>query len=176
MTCLRQDAPRDAADKGWLPLEPLKNRYFVMRHGKSEANAAGLIVSDPCNGCLQYGLTPEGRAQAAESGQKLRQQLGDTASAAVVVCCSDFKRTLETAEVLLEALGRAGEPPVICTWLRERCSSVTHESRSCNHVTRVSRPYMPDANHINAEQAQMRAWMRGWVRYMPWQRRCKSVT
>ena len=38
----------------------------------------------------------------------------------IQVLCSDFKRTVETAEVLLEALGRAHEKPVICTGLRER--------------------------------------------------------
>ena len=55
--------PRDVTDKGRLPALPLKNRYFAMRHGQSEANAAGIIVSDPANGCPRYGLTPLGRQQ-----------------------------------------------------------------------------------------------------------------
>ena len=109
-------------DKGALPPLPLQNRYFAMRHGKSEANAAGLIVSDPANGCPAYGLTPEGREQAAASGAALRADLGEefVQPGRLVVVCSDFKRTRETAEVLLEALGRGGEAPVVATWLRER--------------------------------------------------------
>jgi hypothetical protein len=38
--------PNYRNDLSALP-RPLKNRYFAMRHGKSEANAAGLIVSVP---------------------------------------------------------------------------------------------------------------------------------
>ncbi|KAJ1468777.1 hypothetical protein T484DRAFT_1854221 [Baffinella frigidus] len=29
---------------------PLKNKYYAMRHGLSEANEPGIVVSDPVNG------------------------------------------------------------------------------------------------------------------------------
>jgi hypothetical protein len=40
----------------------LKNRYICVRHGESQANIAGLIVSDPNNGVHAYGLTDDGRS------------------------------------------------------------------------------------------------------------------
>ena len=41
------------------------NRYLVMRHGHSEANGQGIIVSTPEIGCSRYGLTGRGREQVA---------------------------------------------------------------------------------------------------------------
>ena len=38
-----------------------------MRHGESEANVAGVIVSDPEQGCHGYGLTEKGRLQVLHS-------------------------------------------------------------------------------------------------------------
>jgi len=36
----------------------LKNIYYIMRHGESEANTRGLIISSPERGTSSYGLTP----------------------------------------------------------------------------------------------------------------------
>ncbi|MCF7972861.1 MAG: hypothetical protein K9N55_03500 [Phycisphaerae bacterium] len=41
------------------------NVLFVMRHGHSEANAQGLIISSLDQGTVAYGLTSQGRAQVA---------------------------------------------------------------------------------------------------------------
>lgn len=90
----------------------MKNRYFLMRHGESEANLADLIISDPATGCVSYGLSPLGREQARASATT--SGLGpDT-----VVVCSDFLRTRQTAEVACLALGCS---PASCdARLRER--------------------------------------------------------
>ena len=45
-------------------LPPLKNRYFALRHGLSEANVAGVISSLPAIGTTIHGLTMEGRLRA----------------------------------------------------------------------------------------------------------------
>ncbi|WP_219846032.1 histidine phosphatase family protein [Maribrevibacterium harenarium] len=75
-----------------------KNRYYLMRHGQSEANVEGKIVSHPDIGCASFGLTHEGKQQILASlnaydGPNLQQ-----------VYCSDFLRTKETARLVTKAL------------------------------------------------------------------------
>ena len=51
----------------------LKNTYYGLRHGESEANKLGVISSDPIIGSKMYGLTALGKAQsrsAATAGYK----------------------------------------------------------------------------------------------------------
>ncbi|MCP8688383.1 histidine phosphatase family protein [Marinobacterium sedimentorum] len=44
-----------------------RNSYYLMRHGQSEANVAGIIVSAPSIGTTAYGLTAEGERQVRAS-------------------------------------------------------------------------------------------------------------
>lgn len=74
----------------------MRNRYFLMRHGQSEANRQNLIISDPKIGCEQYGLTEEGRRQARESARKV------TLPPETVIVSSDFLRARETAQIARE--------------------------------------------------------------------------
>lgn len=94
----------------------LVNRYFGLRHGESQANAQGLIVSDPARGVAGYGLTERGREQAR--AQVLACGALVAAGADVVIYSSDFARARETAEVARAALG-AG-PVRLRAALRER--------------------------------------------------------
>jgi probable phosphoglycerate mutase len=82
------------------PVTELANRYFVMRHGQSKANVAGVIVSriDTDRGG-DFGLSALGREQARTAA---------TASglpAGTLICSSDFARARETAEVVREVIG-----------------------------------------------------------------------
>ncbi len=77
-----------------LSLPSLKNTYYVMRHGQSLANTAGLIISHPDNGLHQYGLSDAGRSQV---GASITTSL---AGAATRIISSDFKRARETAEIV----------------------------------------------------------------------------
>ena len=54
----------------------LRNRYFALRHGLSEANVAGIISSDPGVGTTVHGLTAEGRMQARRSATRLLDLVG----------------------------------------------------------------------------------------------------
>lgn len=49
-----------SANNGW------HNRYLLMRHGHSQANEQGLIISTPARGLTSYGLSSRGEAQLAE--------------------------------------------------------------------------------------------------------------
>jgi glucosyl-3-phosphoglycerate phosphatase len=106
-------------------LAKLKNRYFIQRHGKSEANLLGIILSDPTEGVPKYGLTDEGRAQVrASAEQALAKGL---LGAETIIISSDFKRAIETARITQEVLG-AG-PVTLTDRLRERSFGL-HEGKS----------------------------------------------
>jgi probable phosphoglycerate mutase len=94
-------------------MHELKNRYYGFRHGESQANVEGVIVSDPALGTVRYGLTEKGRRQVHCS----ISSAGDLDSQTLVVS-SDFKRAVETAEIIKEVLGT--DPVVLDERLRER--------------------------------------------------------
>ena len=53
-----------------------RNTYWLLRHGRSAANERDLIVAHLANGELpQWGLTDEGRSQAAAAGEQLHALL-----------------------------------------------------------------------------------------------------
>lgn len=70
----------------------MKNNYYIMRHGESEANVKKMIVSHPENGYTGYGLTEKGKKQARDSIQN--SGLLETIN---VIISSPFLRTKETA-------------------------------------------------------------------------------
>lgn len=82
-----------------LGCSELHNRFWVMRHGESEANRQGLIVSSPVNGIAHYGLSERGRRQVAAS-----VAAAEFLSSATLIYSSDFKRALETAQIAHDAL------------------------------------------------------------------------
>ena len=103
----------------------MNNRYFLMRHGESEANLADLIISYPGTGCKRYGLTKQGRQQARLSA--LDSGLG----AETLIFTSDFLRARETAQIAGEVL--ACRPPVLEERLRERYFGQMEGASSANY-------------------------------------------
>jgi glucosyl-3-phosphoglycerate phosphatase len=94
-------------------IDRLENRFSVLRHAQSKANAAGIIVSRIENDRLgDYGLTEYGREQALAAAR------GCGLPAGTVICSSDFSRARQTAEVVRAHLGAA--EVVIAEALRER--------------------------------------------------------
>jgi broad specificity phosphatase PhoE len=97
----------------------LANRFSVMRHGQSKANAAGIIVSRIDNDRRgDYGLSEAGRQQVLAAA-------GDCGlPASTVICSSDFSRARQTADIVRACLGAPEvviEPGVIIERaLRER--------------------------------------------------------
>lgn len=98
-----------------IKLPFLHNRYFVLRHGQSEANARGLIVSDPEVGIPSYGLTQEGRRQVTANLAHLPHHFDDR----LKIVSSDFLRAKQTAEIIARGLGVL-EPVRYSEKLRER--------------------------------------------------------
>lgn len=95
-------------------VERLKNRYYVMRHGQSKANLAGIIVSRvESDASGDYGLSERGREQVLAAAR------GCGLPGRTLICSSDFARAAQTASIMAEQLR---SPAVVFTAaLRERC-------------------------------------------------------
>ncbi|MEH6642152.1 histidine phosphatase family protein [Vreelandella glaciei] len=96
-------------------LQPLsdhwRNRYLLMRHGHSQANQQGVIVSSPERGIENFGLSMHGE-------QQLTQLVADWHwPAPTRVVHSDFLRTTQTAARVAAKFGLA---PCVDKRLRER--------------------------------------------------------
>jgi len=74
-------------------LVSLRNRYFVLRHGESEANVTQLIVGDPSVGIKGFGLTEKGLSQVIASIEQ-----ATFLDENCLIISSDFKRAKETAQ------------------------------------------------------------------------------
>ena len=95
---------------------------WVMRHGRSRANAAGVVCSR-AGACT--GLVPEGQAQARAAGLVLLGELPPSGPAPMLLT-SPFKRAQETAAEVLAVLREAGvaaeveeEPGLAERWFGE---------------------------------------------------------
>lgn len=76
------------------------NTYFVMRHGEAENNVKKTVSSDPL---APYGLTDRGRLQVEAHIPGLKK------SGVTRIVASPFRRTMETARIIGDALGCAIE-------------------------------------------------------------------
>eukprot|EP00762_Andalucia_godoyi_P005142 ANDGO_03953.mRNA.1 hypothetical protein len=99
-------------------------RFAILRHGESEANVAGVIVSDPVNGDPCYGLTETGKlqAQTVDLSRLLTavNEDGVINGQKIVILSSTFKRAVETAAIVAKRLGKQEQDVVQDVRLRER--------------------------------------------------------
>ena len=82
----------------------LKNKYYGLRHGESEANLAGVISSDPYAGATKHGLTSNGILQARNAAKCVIEKIGRDNLQNTVFLSSNFKRARETAIECIDAL------------------------------------------------------------------------
>ena len=108
-------------------VDRLANRFSVMRHGQSKANARGIIVSRIANDRRgDYGLSEPGRQQALAAAR------GCGLPGNTVICSSDFSRARQTAEIVRAHLGTP--EVVIAEALRERCFGDWEGSATGNYA------------------------------------------
>ncbi|KAF3434853.1 hypothetical protein FNV43_RR21940 [Rhamnella rubrinervis] len=103
----------------------LRNKYWVLRHGKSIPNERGLIVSSMENGTRpEYELASEGISQAQLAGELFQKELKEKNIPLenVRICYSPFSRTTHTSKVVASVLGIPFEGPQckVIVDLRER--------------------------------------------------------
>ncbi|KAL9316866.1 hypothetical protein ACSQ67_017867 [Phaseolus vulgaris] len=102
-----------------------KNRYWVLRHGKSIPNERGLIVSSMENGTRpEFQLAPDGVHQAQLAAQLFQKELEakNIPLAQLRICYSPFSRTRHTANVVASFLNLPLDGPQckVIEDLRER--------------------------------------------------------
>jgi len=86
------------------------NRYLLMRHGEARHMVEDIYTNDPKS---EYGLTDEGRAQAAEAAKNI------PADKPLVIVSSPVLRALETARIVAEKCSVPADQIVIDDRLRE---------------------------------------------------------
>ncbi|KAA8495934.1 hypothetical protein FVE85_2089 [Porphyridium purpureum] len=121
----------------------MEARLYLVRHGRSRANDAGIIVSALQNGVRpEYGLTDGlGREQARAAGQKLAACIEGTGAhdPLVILAHSPFSRTEQTADEM--ARGMADASGTFCAKLlpveqfRERDFGAFELSSDANYET-----------------------------------------
>ncbi len=89
------------AERRFYPL-PLTKRWFVLRHGRSEANEAGVVASQLANAEDAYGLTDMGRAEVEKSIHEQVATLKEEPP--LLMLTSPFLRTRQTAEIAARIL------------------------------------------------------------------------
>jgi hypothetical protein len=108
-------------------VDHLANRFSIMRHGQSKANARGIIVSRIENDRRgDYGLSELGRQQALAAAR------GCGLPGNTVICSSDFSRASQTAEIVRAHLG--APEVVIAEALRERRFGDWEGSATANYA------------------------------------------
>lgn len=109
-----------------LNREKPKNTYYVMRHGESESNVAGILDSD---GDHTNHLTEKGKEQVKASTDELKDKKID------LIVTSPFLRAKETAQIISEALGNV--EVVEDTNLREFNLGVYHARKIEDYLNEV---------------------------------------
>jgi broad specificity phosphatase PhoE len=118
-----------------------------MRHGESEANVAGLIVSNPEQGCHAFGLTENGKQQVLSSIK------GSSEIEFDVIITSDFLRARQTAEIVAE--WRHLPAPGIKSGLRERWFGKWDDQSDTHYQDIWKNDIKPDsANDKNVEPVE----------------------
>ncbi|XP_047069720.1 uncharacterized protein LOC124677811 [Lolium rigidum] len=109
-----------------------RNRYWILRHGRSVPNERGIIVSSLENGTKpEFGLAPQGVEQARCAGESLCKELEELGVPvdSVKIRYSPFSRTTETARAVAAVLGVPFDGPSCkaTAELRERYFGPTYE-------------------------------------------------
>ena len=73
---------------------------LMLRHGETEANAAGIL-----QGQSESSLTERGRTQAAQLGAAMKTRLANSHKVANIIYTSDLSRAVDTAQAVADALG-----------------------------------------------------------------------
>ncbi|XP_030450665.2 uncharacterized protein LOC115672839 [Syzygium oleosum] len=135
-------APRSVDAMEMEAASGLRNRYWVLRHGKSVSNERGLVVSSLENGTLpEYALASDGVDQARMAGELFLQALKENNIPLenVRICYSPFARTSHTARVVASVLNIPFEGPQckVVVDLRERYFGPSFELKSHDKYTEI---------------------------------------
>ena len=87
-----------------IPMD-LNNEYYLLRHGQSTANVAGVISSARSLAySTKHGLTDFGYQQGFDAADQVLELLKDSAKKKVIFVSSPFARAHQTAQACLDGL------------------------------------------------------------------------
>lgn len=120
----------------------LRNKYWVLRHGKSIPNERGLIVSSLENGILEkFQLASDGVNQAQLAGELFQKELKENNIPLqnIRICYSPFARTSHTAKVVASVLNLPFDGPQckVMEDLRERYFGPSFELMSHDKYSEI---------------------------------------
>ncbi len=122
-----------------IELGHLKNQYFILRHGQSEANAAGVIASGR-RAVRSFGLTPHGIEQVITTAQQALQQ--ELFAPDTLIFTSPMLRARQTAERFADGVGVSRDNIRMLLDLRERHFGI-FEGADAKHYGEDVWPYDP---------------------------------
>ncbi|PNX75274.1 phosphoglycerate mutase-like protein [Trifolium pratense] len=140
----------------------LKNKYWVLRHGKSIPNERGLVVSSMENGIRsEFQLAPDGVNQAQLAANSFLKELeaNNIPLANVRICYSPFSRTTHTANVVATLLNIPFHAPhcKVIQDLRERYFGPSFELLSHDKLELLLCAYMVISLCLRISLLQMKA-------------------
>ena len=110
----REAAPSAVAPRAPIPL--LGRPFVYLRHGETTSNRDAVIA-----GSLDVELTPLGREQARQAGERLARLARRHGLAFAPIVSSNRQRAIETARIVAQALEQAPEGILHLPDLDERC-------------------------------------------------------
>lgn len=123
-------------------MKNFRNKFYLLRHGESESNTKRIIVSNPEVGISKFGLTSKGKTHLINKFREYNVQKSLTNKA--LIYTSDFLRTVQTAEILAQAI--KSNSLYYNTGLRERDFGNFDQS-SKEFLARIWHKDEEDSNH-----------------------------
>jgi probable phosphoglycerate mutase len=109
----------------------MKNSYFILRHGQSYANVAGIILSHLEDGKKSdYTLTQQGEDEVRRSVLKAKEN--GVLNENMVIISSPFSRCMRTAEIAMEVL-EVDQEIIFDDRLRERWFGDWEKTSNANY-------------------------------------------
>ncbi len=128
-----------------LFFSPLRNKYYLLRHGYSEAMAQGIIVSTLHTGKDAYGLTSLGRRQVLRSALAAKRK--KIIEKETVLYASPLQRTKETAELVAAVFNILKKKIHWSNSLRERDFGRLHLKKSIWYQKVWERDFRDPTHH-----------------------------
>ena len=134
-------------------MNTLKNQYYILRHGQSQANKIGIIISDPKNGIKKYGLTDTGKSQTVQAFKKDHDFNQET-----IIYTSPFLRTKETANIVKKLLNC--KKINISDKLKERFFGDYEKLSNENYQKIWNKDKLNEKNNDNNVESTQQVWNR----------------
>lgn len=134
-------------------MKKLKNQYYILRHGQSQANTTGIIISDPSNGIKSFGLTDTGKSRIIEEVKRYTELNNES-----IIYTSPFLRAKETARLVKKILN--SKKIFTSDKLSERYFGDYEKSSNTNYQKVWDKDKFNENNNKNNVESTKQVWDR----------------